>query len=204
MSAIVAYTERQTVDPMTCEEGVLREEWRLVPFSWSNPEHMAARLWDHRSNTVLQHRYIRRGTVEPWVVVECCADERKALESIDGKAVAVDRRLAEMQVEREERRRQHEAELREREKRAAEEEKQQHQREESEAAFCRLLAGKDKDRLAARWLEFTVRWKDNAEQLAKWREDSEFMGAYRAVLDAVTVPKKRVAIREFLARYEND
>ena len=201
MTEIAAYRER----PSVVAEGVLRDEWRVVPFRENDPEQDARlaeafgpdwRRYRPFPKAVLEHRYIRRGVEEPWLPVALGNSPEGALGEVDPGAVAVDPRLAAIQQKRadyaaerdrkasEERER--EAAARERRRRSA----------DSQAAFRRLAASGD-----AEWAE---RWNAavssrSTEQRDQLRKDPEFVRLHEAVMAAVTVPSKRKAIRAALA-----
>lgn len=201
MSKIVAYYER----PSVVTEGVLREEWRLVPFLQGEPA-QAERLieafgpdWRRYRPfpaDVLEHRYIRRGVEEPWLPVALGNSTEGALQEIEAHAVAVDPRLEAIQKERANYAAEREREAREEREHEAAAADRKRQLTESRAAFRRLAAGKDAE-WATRWNEAVS--SHSEEERERLKGDPEFVRLHEAVMDAVTVPVKRKAIRAALA-----
>lgn len=91
---IVAYMERDTIDPVTCKEGKLRDEWRVRmvgDFQKVDLEEAFGCDWLRYSpgaQYVLEHRYNRRGNIEPWAPFQSANTFSQALEYIDDKAVS--------------------------------------------------------------------------------------------------------------------
>lgn len=202
---IVAYTERDSIDPITCEEGKLRREWAIVAnVTYSLPrELLSARtlfrtaVWDEY---ILIARYIRRGTVEPWQIFDFHPSEDAALRGIlDSGVVPVDPRLVTIHREREWAQRVEEA------KQAAESEKVREREDrrcraaQGAKAFRKLSeSGKPIDvELCERWNAFT-RDPENVARRGELAKDEEFMERYNAAFYADRVPGKRKRMREFL------
>lgn len=151
---------------------------------------------------VLEHRYIRRGTAEPWTPFQSANTFGQALEYIDDNAVALSAALRDIQVKR--------AQYQEK-KRLEDEEKKHREQQEleferhktaSEEAFCRLLASPKGSAIAQRYNAFVENSKINQDFTSRARTDAEFMRRYNAVMEAEKVPAKQKAIREFLAYAE--
>ena len=202
---IVAYKERMSMDSITCEEGILRKEWRIVPIqdhadrleellgprsAWSKPY----------ATVVLEMRYVRRGAEEPWQFFQTANTEEHALEYVEGDATPVDDRLVDLQKRR--------IEYDEKMRRESEEEKMREREYQetrrvalaSEAAFVRLLNSKWRD-VALRWNDFVKKHKGSIDMESC---DDKFMALYAAVVSSETVPSKRKSIREFLEYAERD
>lgn len=205
MTAIVAYHERASMDPKTGADGVLRDEWRLVPFREGDAEQDARlveafgpdwRRYRPFPKTILEHRYVRRGVEEPWLSVATANRVEEALGEIDPYATAVDQRLAAIQKGRADyAAEQAQAAREQREKDDAAMDRRR-QRVASQDAFDRLLRSKDAE-WAHAWNN-TVR-ATATEDRRRLKEDAAFVRLHDAVIDAVTVPAKRKAIRAALA-----
>lgn len=204
---IVAYTERDSIDPMTCEEGKLRREWTVLETSHAlssglleAPERYG--VW--RDVYSLFARYNRRGTIEPWQLMGFYPTEETALRDIlDTGVVPVDLRLVTIFREREWVRRVEEA------KRAAASEKnlkreaERRRRSLGSIPFAKMMkSGKPADvELCERWNAFTSN-PENVKRRGELKEDEEFMSLYNEGLFADRVPSKRKALREFLEYVE--
>jgi hypothetical protein len=82
---IIAYTERDSIDPVTCEEGKLRQEWAILAtyqhykdFTYFGNGFKPSDWKEY----VLIARYIRRGQVEDWCIVAFYYSEDEALRGI--------------------------------------------------------------------------------------------------------------------------
>ena len=207
---IVAYSERESCDPITGEVGILRKEWRLESVkNWDENILYAAfgahwRMFRPGAEWLLLHRYIRRGKPEPWTPVEVGNTRGDVLHAIDGspnvratstelqamwdqELLATEARIQESAAQA----------IKELSMRDAEEQKRK-----SEAAFARLRDGKH-SHLALAWNDWIIAHMDNHKLKAEMRSGArpEMTQDYQAVLAAVTVPAKRAAIRHFLQRW---
>lgn len=207
MPDIVAYVERESADPETGELGILRNEWRVRKTSDYTPGELEERFGPNwRSGRpfaeyVLEHRYIRRGKIEPWEPFDAANTRKQALEYVDAHATALDPTLKKIQVEREEYQQAQKAE--EEQKRLAEiEAEERHQKNErSQEAFRRMLASPKFKVWADRWNAYIESKRDDADFLESAQKNEGFMRAYNAVTEAVTVPTKVKAIKAFLTAF---
>jgi hypothetical protein len=201
---IVAFRERESMDPLTGDAGILRGEWRVskvetfAPSELENAWGADWRRYKPFAEWVLEHRCIRRGVQESWRPFECANSYEQALEYIDDKATALNDRLIALQ---EARRRAREEDKRKREeeaRKATEEERKAEQARRSRDAFDRLWNGKDGD-WARRWNTAIV-WCQATPKLFEVLKTSEdFTRLHADVIAAVTVPVKRKAIKAALA-----
>lgn len=204
MSEIVAYHEQPSYDPDTGAEGVLRKEWRLVSF-YSYPIKLALQTFGaHRVHAakspkfILERRYIRRGTVEPWEPVDLYETEEEAYGGLDIPHTAVSETFIRLKSEydkwKEEARLQEEADRRREYERA----EKRRLRAKADEAFMRLYKNNADDALLCdAWNSFVqaVKDKDNRNTYAN---DPRFMELYTAAYDSYKLPSKRKAMREFL------
>ena len=195
---IAAYHERESMDPMTGAEGILRDEWRVREIGLE--ESNAVRDWSGGicwDGWMLEHRYIRRGTVEPWEYFDVSNCREYALADIDPKAIAIDPDLLKIQQTRQMEAEQ--AEIARQAKEQAERERMEAKALEvaSNAAFVRLRASKH-GHLADAYNAFVASKQGDQAYFDKVQADQQFMTLYKAVFNAVTVPTKRKAIRLFL------
>lgn len=211
---IVAYTERESCNPSTGEPGVLRCEYKLVPFDWSNreqqyelTEHFGPRWRETRTATgvITYTRYIRRGVVEPWTPSDLHDTDESALEDIPSNVTAVDPRLVQIRADNAAYYRQKTKEE-QREKVAREERRAKSAiRAKSNVAFDKLLNSTSEQyrRLALDWQACMSKYRETHDKdaIETLRTDVTFMQYYNAVMGAVNVPTKKTAIREFLERY---
>lgn len=203
----IAFTERESCDPDTSAHGILRKEWRLVPFNSSNPIHYE--LTNRRQSAgrfspaiVLEQRYIRRGTIEPWEIFDGYETETEALSAIDPKAIAIDcPALVWVQHD-------YKRQCREYEEQQAREREEKTRREEerrlrglSRVAWDKLFNSSRYRPLCDEWNEMTtssgaLSIKDDLQH------DREFMRLYRlATIESITMMSKRSAIRACLDYY---
>lgn len=201
---VVAFHERESCHPDTGAHGILRREWRLVPFNYDNPIHVAIARNRNASDyptVVLEQRYIRRGTIEPWEVFDGYATEDEALTAIDAKAVAIHPRLVWIQHDRLRIAREHEAELARKRIEADQLADEIYQRRRSRLAWEKLYNSPKYRPLCDEWDEFAAR--PTAQALgAQLKTDAEFMRLYRlATIESITALAKRKAIRECLDYY---
>lgn len=203
---IVAYLERESCHPDTGAHGILRDEWRLIPYNSTNPIHVQCANQRNRAGrftptTILEHRYIRRGVIEPWQVFDGYESDDAALADITPKANSLDPRLTWIQHDR----------IRlakEREAAKLEEYRAQQQREEesrlralSHKAWSKLFNSPRYRPLCDEWNDMTTRPGARAlrDQLIN---DSHFMALYdRACHQSITTTEKRVAMRECIDYY---
>lgn len=201
----IAFTERESSHPDTGAHGILRKEWRLVPFNSSNPMHYD--LANRRQSTrrfspalVLEQRYIRRGTIEPWEIFDGYETETEALSAIDPHAIAIDcPALVWVQHDYKRQCREYEEQqAREREERTCQEEERR-LRGLSHVAWAKLYTRYRP--LCDEWNEMTtspgtLSLKDELQR------DREFMRLYRlATIESITMMSKRSAIRACLDYY---
>lgn len=199
---LTAYTERDSIDPQTCEEGKLRQEWTVVVTPDPLPDNLRSygRDWDE---FMLLRRYVRRGTIEPWDLMGFYATKHAALLDIDPKVIPVDPHLMTIHREHEWARRVEQA------KRAAESdaararEAECTRRTAGSKAFEKLQrTGKPADvALCTRWNDFTSD-PANIARRDLYAADPAFMERYHAALYANRLPTKRKAIQEFFAYVE--
>ncbi len=204
----IAFHERESAQPDTSEYGILRREWRLVPFNLSNPIHVECanhlqRAGRFTPSLILEQRYIRRGTIEPWEVFDAYDTETAALEAIDPRAIAIDcPALVWVQHDRKRIKLELEAE------RIAERDK------EAQLAETRRLRGLSIDAwyklynnpkyrpLCDEWNDMTTRSSALALK-PQLQLDSEFMRLYNlAHRGAITATSKRMAMRACLDYYD--
>jgi hypothetical protein len=199
----IAFTERESCDPDTGEPGILRSEWRLVPFNSSDPAHAhIPHLRDYTHNIVLETRYIRRGTVEPWQVFDGYTSEHDALSDIDPRAIAIDcPDLLWIQHERKRIDRERAEELAREQEEKAKREEQQRLRGLSIDAWWKLYNSPRYRPLCDEWNEFTT----NPSALvlkSQLESDREFMKLYHLATRGATASiTKRQAIRACLDYY---
>jgi hypothetical protein len=205
-SVIVGYTERESMDPITGAEGVLRKEWKVEPLALVPEETVVAafgpdwRRWSPGASWVLSVRYIRRGKEEEWSLFQTANSRGQALQYVDDRAVATDPELAALQKAREVHRQAEEERARVKAVQAEERRLDTLAARRSEAAFERLLAGKGGG-WALGWQRFIEAHAADADYCAAKQGDTRFMELYSAVLRAMTVPAKRKALRAFLTEY---
>jgi hypothetical protein len=204
---IVAYSERPSSDPITAEEGVLRVEWRLTPVTSVAREALEQAFgprWDSHlaSRPVLvESRRIKRGRAYAWEIYDAARTQDEAFYYIanSGEYIALNSRLKQVQVARQEAKNKAEAE----ELIAADTKEKARcralQEAKSEAAFVRLSESKDAV-WAERWKAFVRRHYINEDMIARIKANQTL---YDAVVTAVTVPAKRKAIKAFLAKYDS-
>ena len=204
-NAIVAYAEKESWDPQTGEQGVLRDEWRIRSVTDFTREELEAawgpdwRIYKPYASHVLEHRYIRRGVEEPWEPRDSANSFQQALEGVDNRATPVAKGLVNIQEKRNTYRDQTNAkEKADAEKQAAASERAHHKRR-SQAAFEKLLAGK-----AAVWARSWNEWmKSHQDRRDEFKDDPEFMRLYTEANDSESSVSKRVAIKAFLKYAEH-
>lgn len=201
-----AFRETTRCNPGTGEDGIIREEWRVLRASDIPYGELRAALHDRAaaSEYVLQHRYIRYGEDRGWEYSDGFRDRLGALGGIDREAVPADsddgRALADIQRMRRER----EAEERlkaEGERKAQEAANGRRERKEaSQAAFRRMMASTRYEPLARAWnaaVERVRAWPPDAQERLKGDEGVREL--QRQVIEATMVPAKAKAIRACLA-----
>ena len=205
LTQLVAYLERESMDPVSGEAGILRKEWRVDPVSaWAEDDLILAwsdrwRRYRPEAAVVLTVRYIRRGVEEPWHPFEAANTFKQALEYIDSGAVACCPEMQEL-IDLRERCR-----LEQEEKdRLAQREKQlqddlRRKKKASSDAFERLME-------SPTGREWAIKWNEVIRQLlclegmkVSLGENAQFVRLHAAVVDATTVPSKRKAIKICLA-----
>ena len=205
---IVAFMERESYDPVTGEEGILRDEWRVTPLEQFQikdlEEHFGPRAYWSKpyAKFVLEHRYIRRGKEELWIPLSLGNDFSHALESIDSKATAVDQILKEIQKERIK----YAAELAKKYEKQKMEEREKEERviirRKSKEAFVKVLDNPKTKELCEKWNLFVS--EHSTEQFRAWAKSNiDFMASYEQVTSSTTFQTKRKALKEFLAKYGN-
>ena len=204
MFDIVAYKERESEDPATGAEGILRTEWRIIPLAtWEKTHDPYATFgpnWTRykpRAKFVMEQRYIRRGVDEGWKPFDLYDSREEALSSIDRDAKSASSgftkvegaRIAAARTAKIEEMRKHEADAASSIRRA----KQQR----SQDAFGRLSESKNAE-LADRYNTFVTAHMNDPAMRSQILADRSL---YDAIVDAETVPAKAKAIRAFLKRY---
>lgn len=202
---IVAFHEQPSFDPETGIEGVLRKEWRLVSF-YSYPIKLALQTFGahcvHAAKSpkfILERRYIRRGTVEPWEAVDLYETEEQAYYGLDRPHTALSETFISIQAENERIR----AEIKQEEDRQRELEYERTEkrrlRAKADDAFIRLRdeSGESGKALCEAWNTFCSSVSD--ENRDAYANDPRFMSLYNAAYDSYKLPSKRKAMREFLA-----
>jgi hypothetical protein len=195
LGSLVAYRDRET------HLGSLRDEWRVRLVTDFDPADLADawgldwRRYSPFAGFVLEHRYIRRGTTEPWTPFQSTNEYEQVLGYIDDKAIVLCPTLGKLRdaqrlAAEEERRVAEETARLAEEARVARE-----KREASQAAFRRMYNSPKYTQWAGAWNGFNQRHTEDADRI---RADEEVMCAYNAVLAATTVPSKVSAIKEFL------
>lgn len=208
---IVAWMERARPNPETGGTRVLRDEWRIRQVQDFAPGELARTwgLWWHRGRPgagwILEHRYVRWGSEEPWHLFDATQTRDEALQMIDPEATPADPRLAQLRDEQAERDRTAEARAEAFEAAEAGARAEEARRARAYAAFERMLESRDHRIRAAAisWNTWVVACRDRYSQIEilALKGDPEFKAAHDAVIDAETVPKKRSAIKAFLARF---
>lgn len=199
----IAFTERESCHPDTGATGTLRREWRLIPFNISNPAHAhIPHLRGYTHTTILETRYIRRGTIEPWQVFNGYTSEHDALSDIDPRAIAIDcPALLWIQHERKRTDRERADELAAKQAEKARREHEQYLRGLSIDAWNKLYTSPRYRPLCDEWEEMVhspgaIALKDDL------RHDTEFMKLYHlATRGATTSITKRQALRACLDYY---
>lgn len=201
---IDAYLERESADPMTGEEGILRNEWRIKKVT--PDDYQRIHEWFGEKSVpgqyILEHRYIRRGTEEPWTITDMEDHAENLMGVIDKNATAVSPRMKTAKEKWETNRL--EKEKIQQGKRIAEDKRVEDKRirEESDSAFDRMLKSPNPkfQQLAKDWNAMHVRLNQDKEFLNKAINDKEFRAAYDPILKTTKVPEKAKAMREFLAK----
>lgn len=201
----IAFTERESAYPDTGAPGILRKEWRLVPFNRSNPIHYD--LANRRQSAgrfspviVLEQCYIRRGTVEPWEIFDGYETETEALSDIDPKAVAIDC-PALVWVQHDKAKREYDAEIIKARAREAEEDESRRLRRLSIDSWWKLYNDPRYRPLCDEWNEMTTS-HGAASLKTELQADPEFMRLYNlAHRGAITARTKRAAIRACIDYY---
>lgn len=203
----IAFTERESCDPETGAEGVLRREWRIILFNISNPLHVEIsnhiqRAGRFNPTIILETRYIRRGSIEPWQVFDGYTSESDALYDIDPRAIAIDcPALVWIQHDRKRIDRERAEELAREQEEKARREEQQRLLGLSIDAWYKLYNSPRYRPLCDEWNTFTtspsaLALKDQLES------DREFMKLYHlATRGATTSITKRQSIRACLDYY---
>ena len=204
MFDIVAYKERESMDPATGAEGILRTEWRIIPLAtWEKTNDTYAVFgpnWTRykpRAKFVMEQRYIRRGVDEGWKPFDLYESREDALSSIDSDAKSAsssftkveEARIAAARTAKIQEARKREADAVAATRRA----KQQR----SQDAFGRLSEGKGKA-LTDAYNAFVTAHMNDASVREQILADRSL---YDAIMDAETVPAKAKAIKAFLKRY---
>lgn len=199
---IVAYTERDSIDPVTCEEGKLRREWALVTPGQLRQD-MGITVDPRFCQPVVTiFRYIRRGKVEPWSLFDYYETEEDALRGIwDSGLIPVDPRLVAIQEQRAEDERIRKAQEDLERTRAHEREEKAREAAQVNECFRKMVEGSTEGKeIGDRWNRFTTSATD-AEKAAL-SEDKDFMSFYTVAVKSVRVPEKRKAMRQAMERAE--
>lgn len=197
----IAFTERESHDPITGAPGILRREWRIIPVNYSNPAHIGIAR-DRNPTLILEQRYIRRGTIEPWEIFDAYDSETEALSHIDPKAIAIDcPALVWVQHDRKRIAREREEERRTEQQKKAEREETLRLRGLAIDAWWKLYNNPKYRPLCDEWNEFSSR--PSAQALgSRLSLDTEFMRLYNlAHRGAITATSKRKAMRACLDYY---
>lgn len=207
MSELVAYRERSSCDPITGEDGILRDEWEVRLVRDCQPEELE-QAWGPgwRRNRpfalhALYHRYIRRGVQEPWLPFQASNSFEQALEYLPNEAAACCPELVELQERQKAAAEAAEQEIEAERKGRAALAAREDQAKASQLAWRRLLEGKSAAgaRLAVDWNAAIMKLLAADELKHRFANDAEFVRLHEAVIAAVTVPDKRKAIREALS-----
>jgi hypothetical protein len=200
ITLIVAYSEKWSSDSSTGNPGTLRKEWCVKLVSQYAPEALINAFgsnWRRSSpfsEYVLERRYIRRGTVEPWTPFQTANTAEQALEYIDDNAISLCDELSEIQRKRRDYadkvKREREQEF---EQKHVRDEHEKHLRRSNES-FIRLLEGKDAA-LAHKWNAFVSGADERIRNVVSG--DTELMRLHNSVVKTETVSKKRAAIKSF-------
>lgn len=204
MFDIVAYKERESMDPVTGAEGILRTEWRIIPLTtWEkthDPYAVFGPNWTTykpRAKFVMEQRYIRRGVDEGWKPFDLYDSREDALSSIDSDAKSASSsftKVEEARIAAARTAKIHEAQKREADAAASVKRAKQ---QRSQDAFGRLSEGKGKA-LTDAYNAFVTAHMNDAAVRGQILADRSL---YDAIMDAETVPAKAKAIRAFLKRY---
>lgn len=209
---IVAYTERDSIDPESCEEGITRTEWRIVEGDFYQDRDPYRRRRFRLADTYrraytdfrLERRTIRRSEDLGWQPIEICDNQIEPLLMVDNlqsaSVIAVDPEFAEIQETYRQRVRESKDEETRKEAREREDMERRRQRVESEDAFRRLYESETGKVWAEEWNTFTTHARPDV--VATLRKDKRAVALHDAVIAAVTVPAKRKAIREALTYFE--
>lgn len=206
---IVAYDERASENPETGEPGIIRKEWRVVPFDSYTYEKIVY-LWGYSDrwscvnpHFIMERRYIIRGDVGPWEPIDMYEDYQSAYAHLDIPHTCVIWEFIDIKKAADETMR------RLREEKAVEEEKERQRVEKQRIraacneAFTRLMESSEEGKaLCERWNAF-VSSNDAKENKERYAADEEFMGLYRAAMDSHTIPSKRKTLRVFLEYIES-
>jgi len=205
---IVAYSERDSADPLTGRPGILRKEWQVVLLRDARRDYDLEAAWgpdwmNYRPGAgyVLLQRYIRRGVVGPWAPLEAANSWKQALEYIDNHAVACCDTLQEIQRARVEAAAAEAARKREAAEAKAAADEADRKLKASRAAFDRLWESPRDGQWARRWNAFIAERCADERYKSIVMQDAVYMTAYQAVMNATTLPSKRKAIREFFKKH---
>jgi len=200
---IIAYSERSADDPLTGVPGVIRKEWRLVPYYSCSRKDLLAHFGANihsilNPRFILELRYIQRGVVKSWKPMGIYESEESAYSDLDTPNTT---HLLSLYIEmRAQADREMEAErIRESEEFNKREMIRELKRKRAlaDSAFTRLHDKSPEDNLLCEaWNTFVSEAKGNREELSK---DARFLTLYHAAYDSDHVSSKRKAIREFLA-----
>jgi len=143
-------------------------------------------------------RYIRRGHEEDWQPFNAANSFKQALEYIDNAAIPLCPELSALQVSR------HEAKVAEEEKARAERKAKgvrleaEERTKRSQEAFSQLRDSKD-GKWANRWNVVVAEAQRKPKLFEGLEQSAKFRELHAAVINAMTVPTKRKAIRLALA-----
>jgi len=201
---IVAYKERDAPDPETGLPGTLRDEWRVLRVEDYPPGDLTRyfgqdwRNYRRYPTHVLEHRYVRRGVIEPWRPFDTAESFEKSLEYIDDHALPVHPKMIELVAARRAAADRAVVEREEKRRREAEQEERDYHKRRADRAFTSLTSGSAQGQaLVERWDSFIS--DHNTESFrVRVQNDPRWMDLYRQATTAETVPGRRKAIREFL------
>lgn len=204
----VAYVERESCHPDTGAHGILRREWRIVPYSTEIEDRLAAafgpdwRRYKPFPDTILESRYIRRGSIETWIPFGIYTNEDAAISDIDDNAIAIDcPPLIWIQHERAKAKREHEIEQERKRTEAAKVAEEVRQRNLSRKTWCKLFNSPRYRPLCDEWNALTsspgaLSIKDDLSS------DPEFMRLYRlATIESINTITKRQSMRACIDYY---
>jgi len=208
--ALIAWRERRRDCPETGAPGILRDEWRIrllgdPGLSYDEVRRVLLPACEVREN-ILEHRYIRRGAVEPWTIHDVADNVDELLGCIPGDAVALLPRLIELRGDAAAAEKARLAILEQtRLAEAAADEKRRRDRAHWLAWGRMQREGSERNqKLAAEWVAYVERvragmWAEEGEGRLAWLlTDAGFRASADAVYAATTIPGIARAIKAHL------